>query len=123
MLLKALAVIAYLALVVGLVMRKRRRIHVGFMVTGITVDFCIVIFLELTRNVTGLALTEAQEPLEYAHIISSTIAFLLYLPVVSLGVLRLRNIGPKRLRSWHIRLGITAFIFRTLGVLFMFSIA
>ncbi len=60
--------------------------------------------------------------LERGHILSSTIAFGLYFPVVALAVLRLRNKVPDWGRRWHMRLGITAFCFRTVGFMLMWAV-
>lgn len=113
------ATIAYFLMVTGVVLRKRRPIHVRLMLTAIAMDLCLVGLLEVKRDAVAKALEFSMGPLQQMHIGFSTVAVALYLPVLSLGIMRLRGVGPL---DWHIRLGLAAFIFRTLGFLFMFSL-
>ena len=121
MLEKAIASLAYAILVSGLVVRKNRRIHPRLMATGIGIDLVLVIVLQVQRSVIQQALTESFNPLQLGHIGVSTIAVLLYFPVVYLGIQRLRGKGGLNGRLWHIRFALTAFAFRSAGFLLMFS--
>ena len=121
MLEKAIATLAYTILVSGLVVRKNRRIHPKLMATGIGIDLLLVIVLQVQRSVIQSALTESYSLLQWGHIGASVIAVLLYFPVVYLGIQRLRGKGGPNGRLRHIRWAVTAFAFRSVGFLLMFS--
>ena len=118
-----LATIAYFSLVTGLLLRKSRIIHARLMRFGILLDISIVLLLQIQRHAVQTALKFSLSPLQQAHIGASLVATLLYFPILYLGWTLLKN--PRRskeLRPLHIRLGVTAFIFRSAGFLLMFSL-
>jgi hypothetical protein len=115
------AVTAYIVLMAGLFFRKRRSVHVSLMGVGISMDVILVLVLEVQRSVIQSALHQDFTPLQKVHIVSSVLAVLLYVPVVTLGILMLRRGVRGALKVWHIRIGSLAFLFRTLGVVFMFA--
>ena len=118
-----LATIAYCALVTGLILRKSRLIHTRLMRFGILLDITIVLILQVQRHAVQTALKFSLSPLQQAHIGASLIATLLYFPVLYLGWTLLKNPARSRdLRNLHIRVGVTAFLFRTAGFLLMFSL-
>ena len=129
----SLAAIAYTLLVAGLIFRKNRKIHPILMSAGIALDLTIVLTLQLQRDAIQTALKFSLSPLQQLHIGCSSVATALYIPVVVLGVLLLKSaqlssksqpdLKMKRQvwRFWHLRLAVTAFIFRSLGFLLMFS--
>ena len=118
-----IATVAYLSLLTGLLLRSRRKPHACLMITGIVLDVLLVLVLELQRDAIATAVGFTLSPLQQMHILTSSIALLLYFPVLFLGVKRLRGNfrGPKS-RVWHIRLGLSAFVFRSLGFILMFSL-
>lgn len=116
------ATTAYVLLVIGVLVRKNRRIHPILMGSGIAIDTALVLILQVQRGVIQEAITESFSLLQRGHILSSTIAFALYFPVVTLGVRQLLKKGSPTERTWHIRLGITAFAFRSAGFVLMFTI-
>ena len=118
---QGVASIAYVCLVVGLLYRKDRMMHVPFMATGIGLDTIMVLTLQIQRGVIQSAITDTYTTLQYCHIASSAIAFVLYFPLVYFAVRQFRGIGSPQGRLWHIRLALTAFVFRTLGFGLMFS--
>ena len=118
-----LATIAYCSLVTGLILRKSRVIHSKLMRFGIFLDITIVLILQVQRHAVQTALKFSLSPLQQAHIGASLIATLLYFPVLYLGWTLLKNPSRSReLRNLHIRVGVTAFIFRSAGFLLMFSL-
>ena len=119
---KAEATVAYLFLVSGVVARKNRRIHPVLMACGLSMDLAIVLFLQFQRGVIQDALTQSYTLLQRGHILASTIAFVLYFPVMILGVMRLLDRAGSGVRTWHIRTALTAFSFRSVGFLLMFQI-
>lgn len=117
------ATISYFCLLMGLAFKKRKKVHAALMGTGIFIDLAIVLILEVTRHAVNTALDFSLSPLQQLHIATSTIATVLYFPVVALGVFRFLGKGDSdRSRRLHMKLGISAFVFRTLGFLLMFSL-
>lgn len=119
---KLVAAIAFLFLVAGVIARKNRRIHPILMATGIAIDFGLVIFLQLRHDVVESAMTETYTLWQSGHIIASTLAVILYVAVVPLGVLLVLRRGGPLVRVWHIRIALTAFAFRAAGFLLMFTV-
>lgn len=113
---------SYLSLVLGLYFRKIRKLHVGFMVLGITVDLAIVLTLEIMRHAVETALAFKLSLFQQLHIATSSVATFLYFPVIILGFKIYMGRNGLKLRMWHLRLGIAAFFFRTLGFILMFSL-
>jgi len=116
------ATVAYALLVTGLLVRKKRNLHVTFMASGLAIDFALVVILQIQRNVIKEAVTEQYSLLERGHIIASTLAFGLYFPVIVLGLRQLLGYGSPTDRLWHIRIALTAFVLRSVGFLLMFTI-
>ncbi len=118
---KAVAAVAYALLITGLLLRKNRRVHPWLMLSGISIDFILVIVLQIQRNVIQDAITETFNALQGGHIAVSTIAVVLYIPVLILGARQWRGRGGRTGRLWHIRFALTAFTFRSAGFVLMFS--
>ena len=115
------ASVAFALLVGGVISRKHRNRHVTFMAAGIGLDTELVLALQIQRNVIQDAMTQSYSLLESAHIATSSTAFALYFPVVFLGVRQFLGKGSPQGRVWHIRIAVTAFVFRALGFGLMFS--
>jgi hypothetical protein len=116
------ATFSYFTMVTGLVLRNNKKVHYKLMATAITLDLLLVLVLEVQRHAIHTALSFTLSPLQQAHIGASSVATALYLPVVILGLRRLWGLSSEKLKTWHMKLGITAFIFRSLGFLLMFSL-
>ena len=118
-----IASLAYAFMVSGMLFRKSsRRIHVYLMSSAMALDLALVGTLEIKRNAVEKALEFSLGPWQQAHIMASLLALSLYGPVFALGLWRyLRPGSPAPARLWHIRLGIAAFVLRSLGFLLMFS--
>ncbi len=110
------ATLAWLLLVSGWFLRRRRSAHVPLVLSGITLDLAIVVFLEVTR---GVVETTVQAPLSgtrWVHVASSLIAVLLYFPTLYLGFRMLRAAPPSAaLRTSHRRVATLALVARTIG--------
>ena len=118
-----LATLSYSMLIIGLLNRFRsKHEHAFFMTLGISIDLIIVLSLEIQRNAIGTAVSFSLSSLQQAHIGFSSLATLLYFPVLFLGVRNLKS--PPTLVSLkaHKILGYSAFIFRSLGFVLMFSL-
>ena len=116
-----IATFAWACLVLGYLRRKDTKTHVPLVVVGILTDVLLVIYLQITRSAVQTALEFSLGPLQQIHIAFSSIALILYVPTLVLGVKLYRKIAGDCTKSKHKKLAIAALIFRTLGFLFMFS--
>jgi uncharacterized membrane protein YozB (DUF420 family) len=116
-----LASFSWILLATGIFFKSKRRIHVPLMLSGITLDFSLVAYLQITKNAVDKVLNDSMDLLMLLHVGSSTIALILYLPVLYLGFSLLRR--PRNLATVNIhkKVALTAFFFRTLGFILMFS--
>ena len=117
-----LSTFAYLTLTTGLILRKTKLIHYKLMGLGIALDVGVGLVLEVQRHAIHTALEFSLGPLQQGHIFASTVATVMFIPIVILGVRRLKGSKSERFKFWHIRLGLTAFAFRTIGFILMFSV-
>ena len=121
------ATCAWALLVIGYLFRKNTRIHIPLMLTGIGMDFALVLCLQVTRSALETALEFSLSPLQQIHIGFSTLALIFYFPTLFFGYrliqARKNNHHEKkaRLRKCHILFAIGALISRTAGFFFMFS--
>lgn len=118
----SLASLSYFLIVWGFLVRKTNRIqHIRLMNTGIIIDLGLVLTLEFQRQAIDTALSFDMSWPEQAHIGFSTLATVLYIPLLITGWKMFKAPNPK-LRKIHIPLGVSAFIFRSLGFIFMFTL-
>ena len=113
------AAFAWIILVIGYSQRRIRARHVPLMLTGILMDIGLVAYLEFTKHALETALEFKLGILQQLHIALSSIALILYLPILWLGFALIR--GHAVNKRLHVRLGHMAIIFRTLGFILMFS--
>ena len=116
------ATVGFLVMCAGLIMRRQRRVHVPLMLLAIAMDLSLVALLEIERGAVETAVSFRLGVLPQLHVIFSSLATFLYVPVVVLGFRRWRGVGSFVERTWHIRLGLLAFSCRALGFLLMFSL-
>jgi hypothetical protein len=116
-----LASLAYLSLCLGILARRRNtHTHARLMCFGVLIDVSLVLTLQLQRDAIATAVAFTLVPLQQAHIVVSTIALILYFPVAYLGWRSWKDPNFTA-RLLHRKLGVTAFILRSLGFLLMFS--
>lgn len=115
------ATAAYFLMLGGVALRQDRHVHVPLMVAAITTDLGLVLALELQRDAVATALQFNLGLLPQLHIGCSLLATLLYIPTVVLGAGRWFGYGGGQWRRAHMSVGIAAFVARTLGFVFMFS--
>jgi hypothetical protein len=117
------ATVAYALIVAGFALRRSHRsAHAALMSAGMIIDLALVLTLQGQRDAIGTALAFTLTPLQQAHVAVSTVATVLYIPLAILGAqLYFGRPGPDERTHWHRRLGIAAFLFRTLGFVLMFS--
>jgi hypothetical protein len=114
-----IAAFNYLLILGGFLMRNQdRRIHVRLVSLGILFDLSLVLILQFQRDAIATAMSFKLSPLNQAHIYTSSLATLLYIPQAITGY-RLRKNGNSR--KLHRVLGYLVIVFRTLGFLLMFS--
>lgn len=116
-----IASFAYLCLFSGMVLRRERAIHPKLMMTGMATDLLLVLVLEFQRSAittaVGFSLTLPQQ----LHIVFSLMAVLHYFPVFYLGLKRMNGTATLKQEKLHLRLGVMALAFRTLGFILMFT--
>ncbi|MGE0171168.1 MAG: hypothetical protein AB7T49_00200 [Oligoflexales bacterium] len=113
---------AYTLMVSGLIFRRRPKIHSKFMATAISLDLGVLVTLEIQRHAIDTALSFSLSPIQQMHVATSSVATILYFPILFLGWKQLYRKATARGRLLHMRLGIAAFVFRTFGFLLMFSL-
>lgn len=116
-----IATSAWVCLVFGYLMRKNKRAHIALMIVGISIDLALVFYLQLTRDAIQKAVGFDLGLGAQLHIIFSSIAGILYFPVIYFGY-RLIKVGPcPRLLFRHKALALPALAARSVGFFFMFS--
>jgi hypothetical protein len=118
----ALASLAFVLLVAGWTQRRRRGRHVPLVLAGIAIDLALVVWLELSRGVVEKTMTEHFSVLRWAHIWSSTLAVVAYVPTLWLGFRMLRNSGDAALRGRHAKVAMTALVLRAIGFACMWGV-
>jgi len=101
----AASTLVLVILVAGILLRRRRRIHIPVMLAAFSLDLASVLAIEVTRGAIRKA-TSSPPPLLLFHVIVSVFALLFYGVMFVLGE-RVRK-GAEQLRPWHRR---TAWLF------------
>ena len=117
----ALATLAWLLLVAGWAARRNRRVHVPLVLAGIALDLALVGYLEFSRHVIEKTVSEQFSAMRWAHIATSTIAVVLYIPTLILGFRLLRG-GDFVVRRRHAAVAVTALAMRTVGFICMWAV-
>jgi hypothetical protein len=119
----AIATASYLLLVRGFfASRGDRRTHGMFMAAGVLTDLVLVLTLEAQRHAIDTAVSLSLNAWQQAHVVCSTMATVLYVPLLITGVMMFRNPNLRaRFGRFHAPVGTAAFVFRTLGFFLMFS--
>lgn len=116
------ATFAYALMVTGLFFRKSDRfLHRKLMFSAMGIDLSLVLLLELQRSAVETVVALKLGPWQFAHVVASTLALLLYGPMIYLGKTLWEKNNP-RLRRLHRNLGILTFLLRTIGFTLMFSL-
>ena len=115
------AILAWLLLVNGLILRKKTSWHVPLMLSGMFLDIDIVINLQITKKAVQTVIAMEMSPLKQVHVFFSTLAFILYPVIIYLGNKLLK--GEKNLKKLHVQIAIAAFTFRTIGLICMLALA
>ncbi len=116
-----IASFAWFLIVFGYTRRKNLFQHIPLVLAGICCDILLVLYLQFTREAVQEALEFDRSVYEQIHIWTSTVALLLYFPVIYFGSSLKKDLDNPELRVKHRRVALTALTFRTIGFLFMFS--
>lgn len=95
-LLKPLSVAVFLMLVVGVLCRRKRAVHIPIMLSAILIDLGMVAYIEFTRDAVASARSK-MGPLMVVHLIFSFTVLITYGIQVYTGVRKARG-GVSR---WH----------------------
>jgi len=115
-----IATTAWVCLIAGFLNRRSVKKHIPLVLTAIVLDLGVVVFLQTTRSAVQTAVEFSLTVPQKIHIISSSIAVTLYIPMVALGVYLYRNRTHHKVRRVHRGIGMFALLSRTLGFIFMF---
>ena len=96
----------------GVFIRKNRQLHPKVMTTAIIWDFLLVLQIELTRSAIKTTLNvNSHSGILNIHLFFSISTAILFLFLLYSGRKLVK--GDKKLRAWHIRVGLTTVVFRT----------
>lgn len=116
------AMLSYGALVSGLCLIKNKKMHALLMGIGIIADFILVIALEIGRHVFSIIASQHLSYFLIGHIITSSCAVVLYIPILILGYQIYRTQNSKFESSpWYTKIVLLAFVFRSIGFILMFA--
>ena len=116
------ATCAYLILAAGLASWRNRPRHFNLALVAILLDIGVVLWLQTTRSAVQTALEFKLGSLDQAHIAVSTLALLLYFPLLYM-IIRMKKAPPgtvdaKMMRAYTWTF-VAAFSLRTAGFLFI----
>lgn len=113
--------LAYLLMVSGLLLIRRRHLHWRLMGLAMVLDLVVVLSIQFQRNAIDLILRSDLNGFQKCHIFSSAGALILYIPVLITGFRKLNYFDKDQEIPLHRIFGLLAFAFRSAGFLFMFS--
>lgn len=106
--LKFLSAFVCVLIVVGLLNRRRKRVHIPLMLSALIIDLSMVLYLEIRRGVVESIPHRPMTPLLIVHIIISVTVLVLYGIQVYTGI---QNAKGRR-SAWHPRVGATFVVLR-----------
>ena len=119
---KALATLAFALLVAALFTHRNRKLHVPLAISGMALDLALVLILEFSRGVIVMTVEKDWSWTQWTHIGSSTLAVLMYFPVMWYGIQILRGAAGKKARSAHKHSAHLAITLRAIGFGFMWFV-
>ncbi len=108
--LKLVSVLVCVILVIGVLKRRKPRVHIPLMVSAFLIDLTMVIYLEVRRGVVESIPGREMTTLLIVHICLSTVVLILYGVQIATG---LKNARGNR-RPWH-RKAAVAFLITRFG--------
>lgn len=106
--LKLISVFVCLLLVIGVLNRRTRRIHIPMMLSAFLIDLSVVLYLEIRRGVVESIPGRPMTPLLIVHIGISTIVLVLYGLQIHTGI---QNAKGRR-SPWHRKVGAAFLLLR-----------
>ncbi|MFQ5495188.1 MAG: DUF420 domain-containing protein [Phycisphaerae bacterium] len=106
--LKLISAFVCFLLVLGLVNRRRKRVHMALMTGAIAIDVSMVLYLEIARHVVESIPTRDMTPLLLGHVILSTVVLILYGIQVVSGVRNARG----RISRLHPQMAVWTLVLR-----------
>ena len=115
-----IATLVLVLLAYGLIKRHQRSVHIPVMSLAFAIDFCLVLYVEISRHAVEKALTRIAEPLLWIHVSASVGTLVLYIVLGYLGF----QILQKRAHAqpWHRRLSYYFICFRLINYVTSFWI-
>ena len=114
-----IASVAWAALVIGVINRANRSRHIPLVGFAMLADISLVLYLQFTRSAVQTVVGNKLTGLELVHVGFSTLAVVFYIPTIICGLSLLK--GNEGIRKRHRMFALAAFVCRTMGFLFMFS--
>ena len=111
--LKFLSAFVCVLIVVGLLNRRRKRVHIPLMLSALIIDLSMVLYLEIRRGVIESIPQRPMTPLLIVHILISVTVLVLYGMQVYTGI---QNAKGRRSRQ-HPRVGATFVVLRFANLL------
>jgi hypothetical protein len=93
--LKLLSIAAFLVLLTGYTLRRRKAVHIPLMLTALAIDLGIVVYIEVQRGAIAAAKAR-MGPLMAVHIAISVAVLVLYGVQVASGIRKARGGGGRR---------------------------
>lgn len=117
------ATAAYFLMIFAYGLRKvDMRLHGMAMTLAILTDLTLVLTLQFQRDAIQTAVAMTLSWPQQLHVLTSTLATILYLPALVLGLIMASQPHLReRLTGRHRRVALAAFIFRSLGFALMFT--
>ena len=116
--LKLLSVVVCAILVIGVLNRRRRRIHIPLMLTAMAIDVGMVLYLEIRRGVVESIPKRPMTPLLAVHVTISVLVLILYGVQIVTGY---RNAKGRR-STWHPRFAALLLPLRCVNLITSFMI-
>jgi hypothetical protein len=115
------ATFSYALMVMGILNRRQGQLHAKLMGGAISIDIVLVLVLEVLRSAIATAVGNELNLWQQLHVVFSTLAVVLYFPLIFVGLKNLKHESTPEQKKWHRNLGFTAFALRSIGFVLMFS--
>lgn len=121
-----MATVTYALMVLGYSYRRTFvPLHAALMSAAVVADLVLLLAVEMKRGAIKTAVGLTLDFWQQAHVVSSSMAVLLYVPTIALGVSayrsRSRGLPRRGTPGIHKRLGTAVMVFKTLGFVLMFT--
>lgn len=94
--LRLISIFVCALILVGVMVRKKKKIHIPIMITAFLIDLSLVLYIEITRDAIASAQAK-MGPLMIVHICLSVLALSLYIVQFITGIQNARG----KYSAWH----------------------